>query len=215
MEDQLISEWQAAWDERAYSVRGEPLTDPTFNIAGWNSSFTGEAIPEWEMREWLDHTVAQILGLRPRRVLEIGCGSGMLLFRIAPQCVEYLGTDISRRGSSLRTAAGGGVGMDGKIRLEQRRADEFDGTGRRGYDTVILNSVVQYFPSIQYLKRVLERAVEIVSPGGYIFLGDIRSLPLQELFQTSLETAQGRRDSDDRSIAEADRDPDAGAKKSY
>ena len=68
---------------------GEHLTDPTFNIAGWNSSFTGEAIPELEMRDWLDRTVEQILDLGPNRVLEIGCGSGMLLFRIAPRCVEY------------------------------------------------------------------------------------------------------------------------------
>ena len=186
LEDQLISQWQVAWDERAYSVRGEHLNDSTFNIAGWNSSYTGEAIPEREMREWLDHTVAQILDLRPSRVLEIGCGSGMLLFRIAPQCVEYLGTDISSAALASVQRQADALGLDAKIRLEQRRADEFDGLAG-GYDTIILNSVVQYFPNIQYLKRVLERAVEVVNPRGYIFLGDIRSLPLQELFQASLE----------------------------
>jgi cyclopropane fatty-acyl-phospholipid synthase-like methyltransferase len=48
------------------------------------------------MREWTANTVARILELRPRRVLEIGCGTGLLLFRIAPQCELYLGTDFSR-----------------------------------------------------------------------------------------------------------------------
>ena len=187
LEDQLIGEWQAAWDERAYRPNGKPLTDPTFNIAGWNSSFTGEAIPESEMRDWLDRTVEQILDLEPRRVLEIGCGSGMLLFRIAPLCAEYVGTDISGAALASVQRQVDALRWNGKIRLEQRRADEFDGLEAGRYDTVILNSVVQYFPSIQYLKRVLERAVEVVNPGGHIFLGDLRSLPLQELFQASLE----------------------------
>ena len=45
-------------------------------------------------------------------------------------------------------------------------------------DTVVLNSVVQYFPGIDYLARVLEGAVRAVRPGGAVFVGDVRSLPL-------------------------------------
>ena len=52
---------------------------------------------------------------------------------------------------------------------------------------MILNSVVQYFPSIEYLVRVLEGAVQAVAEGGYIFVGDVRSLPLLEAFHTSVE----------------------------
>ena len=52
--------------------------DETFDIVGWNSSYTGQPIPEEEMREWVDQTVERILSLRPKRVLEIGCGTGLL-----------------------------------------------------------------------------------------------------------------------------------------
>ena len=45
---------------------------------------TGEPIPEEEMREWIDRTVRRVAGLRPDRMLEIGCGNGLLLFRLAP-----------------------------------------------------------------------------------------------------------------------------------
>ncbi len=69
--------------------------DPTFNISDWNSSYTGLPIPEQEMREWRDHTVARIKALAPQRVLEIGCGTGLLLFPIAPHCERYLGLDFS------------------------------------------------------------------------------------------------------------------------
>src|SRR5262249_28129902 len=57
-------------------------------------------------------------------------------------------------------------------------------------DTVILNSVVQYFPDLEYLLEVLEFAVERVAPGGRIFLGDIRNLHLQEVFHHAVQFAK-------------------------
>jgi acyl carrier protein len=55
---------------------------------------------------------------------------------------------------------------------------------------VILNSVVQYFPSVAYLLRVLEGAVSATRSGGFVFVGDVRSLPLLEAFHTSVELAK-------------------------
>ena len=52
---------------------------------------------------------------------------------------------------------------------------------------MILNSVVQYFPSLDYLLRVLHQAVAAAAPGGAIFLGDVRSLPLLAAFHASVE----------------------------
>src|SRR6478609_3540490 len=71
------------------------VADPTFNTAGWISFYTGQPIAAQEMREWLDRTVERVKALHPKRVWEIGCGTGMLLFRIAPECALYRGTDIS------------------------------------------------------------------------------------------------------------------------
>jgi SAM-dependent methyltransferase len=79
-----------------YSSRPSPHQDPTFNTIGWNSSYTGRPIPEAEMQEWMESTVERILSLHPRRVLEIGCGTGLLLFRFAPRCTQYYGTDFSQ-----------------------------------------------------------------------------------------------------------------------
>ena len=55
------------------------------DFRGRNSSITGAPIPRVEMEAWLDATVEPILAVRPRRVLEIGAGTGLLLFRIAPR----------------------------------------------------------------------------------------------------------------------------------
>src|SRR5262249_8681419 len=55
------------------------------------------------------------------------------------------------------------------------------------FDVVVLNSVVQYFPSADYLERVLRAAAELLRPGGHIFIGDVRHLGLWEAFHASVE----------------------------
>ena len=179
-----ISHWQLAWTQ-SY-MQSSPLADPTFNISGWNSSYTGLPIPEEEMREWTERTVERILALRPQRVLEIGCGTGLLLFRVAPHCTRYVATDISPEalryvGSQLAQR------QLGHVELLQRTADDLFGDEFQGFDTIILNSVIQYFPNINYLLRVIEKAKKLLSPSGQIFIGDVRSFQLLETFHASVQ----------------------------
>ena len=177
------AQWQTAWD--GVYVRASQHDDPLSNFNGWTSSYTGQPIPEGEMHEWVDHTVARILALQPRRVLDIGCGAGLLLFRIAPHCAQYCGTDFSsevlgyveRQLTTQKLA---------QVTLAQRAADNFEGITAGAFDVVILNSVIQYFPSIDYLLRVLESAVQVVAPGGTVVVGDVRSLPLLEALHASV-----------------------------
>jgi len=59
--DAIVGQWKSLYEE-TYS---EPAIEPSF--IGWNSSFTGEPIPEPQMREWLRNTIARIQSLSPRR----------------------------------------------------------------------------------------------------------------------------------------------------
>jgi amino acid adenylation domain-containing protein len=184
-----IDQWQIAWNE-AYSEPRTPA-EPSFNIAGWNSSYTGLAIPSAEMREWLDGTVARILALRPNRVLEIGCGTGLLLCRLAPHCEEYFGTDISASALDyvLQQIADRQLS---RVNVLQKEADDFSWIQTEPFDVVILNSVAQYFPDVDHFVRVLEGVMRVIPPGGSIFLGDIRNLPLLEAFHTSVQMHQAK-----------------------
>jgi natural product biosynthesis luciferase-like monooxygenase protein len=182
-----VAQWQTIWEE-AYDGLGQ-TSDPTFDFAGWNSSYTGKPMPEPEMCEWLEHTVELLLALRPERVLEIGCGTGLLLFRLAPHCDSYCGIDFSERALGYLRQQLSRQELP-QITLRQQAADDFDGIDAEFYDTVILNSVAQYFPSLEYLMRVLERAVTAIPAGGRVVVGDVRSLPLLDLFHASLELAQ-------------------------
>jgi hypothetical protein len=49
-------------------------------------------------------------------------------------------------------------------------------------DTAVLNSVVQYFPSVHYLESAIGHVLEVVEPGGHVYLGDLRDATLLEEF---------------------------------
>jgi amino acid adenylation domain-containing protein len=187
-----VSEWRSLYDQVVYKEVGAArpaAQDPAFNITGWRSSYTGQTIPAEEMREQVEGTAGRILGPRPQRVLEIGCGTGLLLFPIAPHCALYVGTDFSSVVLDYVRAQLAKSPLP-QVRLLRAPADDFRGVEGETFDAVILNSVVQYFPSINYLVGVLEKAARVVSPGGRIFLGDVRSLPLLEMLSTSLALSE-------------------------
>ncbi|HKR15160.1 MAG TPA: amino acid adenylation domain-containing protein [Pyrinomonadaceae bacterium] len=183
-QSERVSEWELTWDE-TYQ-RGAGIDDPTFNITGWNSSITGDPIPADEMREWLDGTVARMLPLGHERALEIGCGTGLVLFRAAPQFAEYRGIDFSPAALNYIREQLAALALP-HVSLSQGTADDLAELESEAYEVVILNSVVQYFPSVDYLLRVVEGALRVVRSGGSIFLGDIRNLRLLSAFHASIE----------------------------
>jgi len=179
-----VSRWQQVFDEMF--AEKPALPDSSLNLAGWDSSYTGLPIPVVEMQEQVDRTVERILAPRPNRVLEIGCGTGLLLLRIAPHCAHYCGTDFSAAALEYVREQTAKMALP-EVRLLQRSADDFEGIEEKSFDTVIINSVAQYFPGVEYLASVLENAVKSVAPGGSVFVGDVRSLPLLEVFHASVE----------------------------
>lgn len=192
VEEERVAQWGEIWDE-AYRKPAEEW-DRALHVGGWNDSYTGKALPEAHVKEWVDHTVQRILSLSPRRVLEIGCGTGMLLFRIAPGCSHYLGTDVSEEavryiGNELR-----GTGLESIVTLHQAPAHRLPDLPPGAFDTVVINSVIAMFPSMDYLVSVLTRLLELVAPGGVIFLGDVESWPLQEALHTSVHLHQATGD---------------------
>jgi amino acid adenylation domain-containing protein len=189
--DNPISQWEQIYDD-AYN-QAAAVDDPTFNISGWNDSYTGQLIPAEDIREWVDSTVARILNYHPQRILEIGCGTGLLLFRLAPHCTWYAGTDISSAG--LRYIEQQLQQLTETVSwppvwLYHQPAHDFTHLQAESVDMVIINSVVGHFPNIEYLVTVLENAVKLVSPRGVIFVGDVFSFPLRETLHAAVQLYQ-------------------------
>lgn len=202
LSEQSVSSWQTIWDETYQSGTGSVDSaaddvsniDPTFNFTGWLDSYTGEPHAEASMREWLDFTASRILDLKPRRVLELGCGTGMVLYQVAPHCERYVGVDLSPHALHLIDQHSQSLGWN-NVALLQGAADSdavHDAlkADEQAFDLLVINSVAQYFPSADYLAGVIKRAIEVLTPNGQLFIGDVRSLALMEAFHHSTELAK-------------------------
>ena len=160
------------------------------SFVGWNSSYTRQPISEEQMQAWLCATVARIRALRPRRILEIGCGVGLLLQHLAPSCCEYVGTDISVSAIAKLKAWLRDRGDLKNVTLLHRPATDFASFETGHFDMVVLNSVVQYFPNISYLLTVIERAAELLGYDRHIFIGDVRHLGLLSMFHSAVQLSR-------------------------
>ncbi|MGS0897526.1 thioesterase domain-containing protein, partial [Burkholderia stagnalis] len=179
-----VDRWQRTFEE-TYAEHAPD--DDAFDIQGWTSSYDHEPIPAAQMREWVDQTVARIAALQPRALLEIGCGSGLLLHRLASRCERYHGTDFSAAVlTQLQRSVEGR--FDGcRVSLQHAQASDASMFDHGPFDTVVVNSVAQYFPDDAYFREVVERSVHAVGAHGTVFLGDIRHGGLLPVFHASLE----------------------------
>lgn len=181
-----IAEWRDVFDD-AYCSQGDHDSEET---AGWESSYTGMPMAAAEIYEQVDALVRRVRNLPCNRILEIGCGNGALLARLAPYAREYTGTDISLESLRHVRTLVDRITLATNVRLLHRSAEDVADFEPGSFDVALLNSVIQYFPAIEYLETVLRRVVPLVKPGGRIIVGDVRNLRLAETFSFSVQLAR-------------------------
>ncbi|MDT6985768.1 methyltransferase [Streptomyces lusitanus] len=193
-----VEEWQQIFDRVYTSGPAQPFGE---NFSGWNSSYDGRPIGVEQMTRWRAATVDRIRELRPRRVLEIGVGSGLLLARLAADCESYWGTDFSGPAvDELARHVEERRELADRVTLRTQAADVVDGLPEAYFDTVVLNSVSQCFPSGEYLEKVVRGALGLLAPGGALFVGDVRDLRTVEYFHTAV-TLHRRKGTDAAALA--------------
>ncbi|MDS9991141.1 amino acid adenylation domain-containing protein, partial [Xanthomonas sp. A2111] len=183
-----VGEWQAVYD-RLYDSNIDLPHDEDFSA--FASSFDGAPIPLPEMREWQAAAMSLVMQQRPRRILEIGVGSGLMLWKLVSHCEAYWGIDFSVPAiDALRAMLGTYPEIAPKVELRSLAAHEIAALPANYFDTILINSVVQYFPSADYLAEVIAQAMTLLVPGGRLVIGDVRSLRHLRQFATALALHQ-------------------------
>ncbi|SPJ79465.1 uncharacterized protein FTOL_07856 [Fusarium torulosum] len=183
-ESTLVETWLDHWDVKTYTpITKIQLEDIGRDFIGWTSMHDGSDIPREEMNEWLDETIDTILdGGIAGHILEIGTGSGMILFNLNHGHKSYMGIEPSGRAVDFVSQAA--VLMPefaDKVKMHRGAAGDLDQLNiSNPPDTAILNSVIQYFPSQDYLLSVIQSLIKIGAKK--IFLGDVRSYALHREF---------------------------------
>ncbi|MCP4151772.1 MAG: AMP-binding protein, partial [bacterium] len=163
-------------DEALWEHVAETSTDE-ITAGGWLSSFTGLPFEKIEMDEYGDNILKKLTPLlQPQmRVLEIGCASGITMYRIAPKVSLYYGTDLSEaiiEKNKKRVKAE----ERENIHLATLPAQNIDKIKENNFDLIIINSVIQCFPGHNYLGKILRKALDLMANDGYLFIGDVMDL---------------------------------------
>lgn len=187
-----IHEWRSLYNDSVYTRQNkhQARTDPTEGqFAGWLNSYDAAAIPREHMCQWADQTASRIKGLSPNSVLEIGCGTGILLHRLIPDLQYYVGSDFSENALTTLIHSLENRHQSG-IELHCCEAIDFSPYQQQSFDTIVINSVIQYFPSAEYLLEVIEQSIKHLKPSGSLFIGDVRHLGLSKTFAASIALFQ-------------------------
>lgn len=175
-------EIEALWDHVAQSAEDDA------SVGGFRSSYTGEPFSEEEVNQYIDHVISLVKPYvnQSSKVLEIGCGPGHILSRLAPDIGKGVGMDPSSEMIKHNIAR---YALQGADNLEWVKgfAHETEGFPEEDYDAVIMASTVQFFPGYFYLEAVVENALRLLKPGGALIIADIMDIGQKYAFIESVE----------------------------
>lgn len=157
----------------------EKYEQGNINNCGWQSSFTGKLFSPDELFESTQFIKNQIMQSDLSSILEVGCGTGALLLdyinhakkctivEISIKAIEYISKKLTK---------------DQQQKITYINESIVNVHSHDNYSCIIVNSVLQYLPSVAILISTIKQLVSSAKSGGTIILGDIRSLELMDLY---------------------------------
>mmetsp|Transcript_49844 Transcript_49844/g.116280 ORF Transcript_49844/g.116280 Transcript_49844/m.116280 type:complete len:1480 (-) Transcript_49844:74-4513(-) len=206
-----VNNWGAVYDEMYKETDNSvSVQDPTLNWSGYTDTYSRRPHIEPVIREWVEWSCEQVSahrdllqegGRRPT-ITELGCGNGMLLFRLAPLLGStglYIGTDISTRALETVQELKKTLPQYQHLNVDTKALaahEIFDVCSEKENDMVLCNGVTMYFPSANYLLKCLQLSAQATRDGGLVIYGDIQSRRHVLAFRAHVETYQALRRQD-------------------
>jgi len=116
-------------------------------------------------------------GLAGKRVLDVGCGGGILAEAMAGKGAEVTGIDLAER--PLKVAALHAIETQSRVDYRLASAEELAAEAPEGYDVVTCMEMLEHVPQPP---SVVAACARLVKPGGWVFFSTINRNPKSFLF---------------------------------
>jgi amino acid adenylation domain-containing protein len=155
----------------------------------WKSFFNGQPLSPNLLRQLAENLLSKTQEQRigAGRVLDVGSGGGMVARGLLSGCQKYTAVDLSRLELDRLEALAQDF-PDCRVDTHQMEAIDIHLLPSGSYDLITMNSVIENFPGYNYLRRVLDCALQAVDEGGMIFLGGVWDLAKKEVFFDALRS---------------------------
>jgi ubiquinone/menaquinone biosynthesis C-methylase UbiE len=162
----VADKWKQIWEQKNVVRSNDDLLDALVKANGFDGGFGNySTLDYFRMVE----NLVQRLGIKENsKVLEIGCGSGALLYAIAKiSSAKIYGYDYSK---SLISEARRYV--NGQFEVSEAIHCPFQDIP---FEFVISHSVFQYFPSKKYALEVVTLMAGLIQQGGKLAIYDLNN----------------------------------------
>ncbi len=122
---------------------------------------------------WIDERAT----LRGARVLDVGCGGGILAESMAVRGADVTGIDLSEKPLSVAVLHGLESGV--AVKYEQIAAEEIAAREPASFDVVTCMEMLEHVPDPA---AVVRACATLVKPGGHVFFSTINRNPKAYLF---------------------------------
>jgi 2-polyprenyl-6-hydroxyphenyl methylase/3-demethylubiquinone-9 3-methyltransferase len=123
--------------------------------------------------DWIDERAA----LAGKRVLDVGCGGGILAEAMAGRGAHVTGIDLSEK--SLRVAELHQLESGADVGYERAMAEDFAAAHAGEFDVVTCMELLEHVPQPS---SVVAACARLVRPGGQVFFSTINRNPKSYLF---------------------------------
>jgi 2-polyprenyl-6-hydroxyphenyl methylase/3-demethylubiquinone-9 3-methyltransferase len=124
--------------------------------------------------DWID----QLVGLKGKRVVDVGCGGGILAESMAKRGAEVLGIDLADKAlkvAQLHAMEAGVANLSYRSVAAEALAQEQPGS----FDAVTCMEMLEHVPDPA---SVVQACADMVKPGGWVFFSTLNRNPKSFLF---------------------------------
>jgi ubiquinone/menaquinone biosynthesis C-methylase UbiE len=166
-----LSQLRAFYDRRVRDLEGydDELATNAYKAAGYSPYWTRQI-----QQRLLDDIVGKLMLSPEHHVLDVGCGTGMILRHVAPHVAHIIGIDFSEQMIEIakrHAPANATVQRENAVSLPFKD---------KMFDRVLCYSVILNFPDDDFTWSVLTELVRVTRNGGLVLVGNVPDYDKQE-----------------------------------